>query len=419
MRRSTERWLVVVLLSLTAVYAIAEELTLTTYYPSPRGVYEELRVTGRVGIGTMTPAEKLTVSGSAAPGDSAVIAIATPGTDPSHQATLNWITKDSNTNGALDLGDTGWHFTARGSTFINAAERDDLMLFRRSADTSWTHILSFDYPTGNVGIRTTAPTNELEVSGNVGVTGIITNPVAEDAVTPAFDGPVTLRDDQVVVQGKLQVQKLSNGSAIFTSGVDPFDQPVSVFMGSVIMSDGELKLEDRDALAADSGQFTILRAPWNNAGGPILESVWNAGAAGFGRVDLWNTVPTLTLSQRPAAGLPIRIAGMGAEGSANMSVWYDVDNNSSRDPNEAVSMQADAGGASITLDGDARGTWALQAHGCYWENGPNDNCGEPTGATCPAGYYAAGVRRKKGSGCGDGNEALDVTVDVYCCKNTP
>jgi len=28
----------------TTLYALAEELILTTYYPSPRGVYQELRV---------------------------------------------------------------------------------------------------------------------------------------------------------------------------------------------------------------------------------------------------------------------------------------------------------------------------------------------------------------------------------------
>ena len=36
---SVKPWLVVGLLLGTAVYALAEDLTLTTYYPSPRGVY--------------------------------------------------------------------------------------------------------------------------------------------------------------------------------------------------------------------------------------------------------------------------------------------------------------------------------------------------------------------------------------------
>ena len=55
-----------------AASAFAEEVTLTTYYPSPRGVYEELRTTdntflataaGSVGIGMTAPAAKLSVRG--------------------------------------------------------------------------------------------------------------------------------------------------------------------------------------------------------------------------------------------------------------------------------------------------------------------------------------------------------------------
>ena len=44
--RPIVNWLVVAgLLSVTA-YAVAEQLTVTTYYPSPRGVYDELRTVG-------------------------------------------------------------------------------------------------------------------------------------------------------------------------------------------------------------------------------------------------------------------------------------------------------------------------------------------------------------------------------------
>ena len=52
--------------------ASADDVTISTYYPSPRGVYEELRSTGnawlatqagRVGIGTDAPTERLEVNG--------------------------------------------------------------------------------------------------------------------------------------------------------------------------------------------------------------------------------------------------------------------------------------------------------------------------------------------------------------------
>ncbi|MBI4596790.1 MAG: hypothetical protein HY737_00120 [Candidatus Omnitrophica bacterium] len=41
-----QRWLTITLLLATTAYCIAEEITLPTYYPSPRGVYQELRSTG-------------------------------------------------------------------------------------------------------------------------------------------------------------------------------------------------------------------------------------------------------------------------------------------------------------------------------------------------------------------------------------
>ncbi len=50
--RNVPGWFVVVLLLGVVAYALAEDLTLTTYYPSPRGVYQELRASGNVAIGT-------------------------------------------------------------------------------------------------------------------------------------------------------------------------------------------------------------------------------------------------------------------------------------------------------------------------------------------------------------------------------
>ena len=49
-------WLVVVLLLGTAVYALAEDITLTTYYPSPRGVYQELKTAGDMVVGNIATA---------------------------------------------------------------------------------------------------------------------------------------------------------------------------------------------------------------------------------------------------------------------------------------------------------------------------------------------------------------------------
>ena len=50
MRSSIQGWMVIVVLGATMVCAVAEDFNLTTYYPSPRGVYLALRV----GSGTVT-----------------------------------------------------------------------------------------------------------------------------------------------------------------------------------------------------------------------------------------------------------------------------------------------------------------------------------------------------------------------------
>ncbi|MBI4597495.1 MAG: hypothetical protein HY737_03740, partial [Candidatus Omnitrophica bacterium] len=45
MKQTLPGWLLIGLLLATTAYVVAEEITLTTYYPSPRGVYQELRST--------------------------------------------------------------------------------------------------------------------------------------------------------------------------------------------------------------------------------------------------------------------------------------------------------------------------------------------------------------------------------------
>ncbi len=70
MRGSLKTWLILGLLLSTLGYALAEDLTLTTYYPSPRGVYKELiatllkAVTLEVDNLTLNPPGNLTVPGT-------------------------------------------------------------------------------------------------------------------------------------------------------------------------------------------------------------------------------------------------------------------------------------------------------------------------------------------------------------------
>ena len=144
-----------------ATPALAEDITLTTFYPSPRGVYEELRTTnntllamqaGRVGIGTNNPADpavKLHVFGSGTGADIARIAV----TSTDNQAGISFLSDASGE--AVVYSPTG---------------TDDLRLLVGGADR--VSVTSG----GNVGIGTTTPTNRLTVAGEgsigVGYLGI-------------------------------------------------------------------------------------------------------------------------------------------------------------------------------------------------------------------------------------------------------
>lgn len=101
MRHAWIGWTAVALVLGGMTAAIAEDLTLSTYYPSPRGVYEELHTSGnaffatqhgRVGIGTTSPSATLEVNGSLrlAPGTAAG---AKPMCDSSRRGTL-WFSQD-------------------------------------------------------------------------------------------------------------------------------------------------------------------------------------------------------------------------------------------------------------------------------------------------------------------------------------
>ena len=78
MRSSLKTYAIVALLLGTLGYALAEEVTLTTYYPSPRGVYNQLLATSMTAQTiTLTPPGNLSVSGSLAVGPGA--SLGTPG----------------------------------------------------------------------------------------------------------------------------------------------------------------------------------------------------------------------------------------------------------------------------------------------------------------------------------------------------
>ena len=154
----------------TMVAAVAEDITLTTYYPSPRGVYQTLRSTGQttlaeaggnVGIGTAAPTTTLHVVGSAR--ITGVLQL--EGGGPSADRIL---TSDASGNATWRDPGTVANIVTGGGTvnriprWTAADELGDSEIFQ-SAGT-------------NIGIGTTAPSEKLHVVGNIFATGTISVP---------------------------------------------------------------------------------------------------------------------------------------------------------------------------------------------------------------------------------------------------
>jgi hypothetical protein len=172
MRTSLQGWLVLVVLLGTTVYAIAEEFTLTTYYPSPRGVYEMVRA----GLGTvLNPSAHVEVAGN---GSRALLHGESGGV---HTIIYS--------DGALGVGLTQAQALAAHPTFeVGGVSRlhDNLEMEvggstvtlsaaggNLTIDTSATNDALVLTSSGNLGIGQATPTQRLHVAGNGLFTGTL------------------------------------------------------------------------------------------------------------------------------------------------------------------------------------------------------------------------------------------------------
>ena len=150
---------ILLLLVLPCISLAEESLTITTYYPSPYGSYNELRTysntylaitSGKVGIGTTSPEAKLHLSGTA---DNAMII---DERDWNNKAMIYFREGGGTTYG----GYVGYNGLADGlqfNTLNNSVEKLGIFITR---------------DIGNVGIGTTTPGSyKLYVNGNVYVAG--------------------------------------------------------------------------------------------------------------------------------------------------------------------------------------------------------------------------------------------------------
>ncbi len=181
-----------------------ETLTITTYYPSPYGVYNQLQtnslgvgdndgdskldsgdvpatagdvwIKGNVGIGTTNPDAKVSIVGQSLilenPGSSNFAALSIAVANTNHDA-FSMVSVGSTCDEAWveynpKLRDSGMLRTdsqLTGGLHIIAGATNSPITF--SAGNSEPEIMRISGATGNVGIGTTAPQEKLDVSGNI------------------------------------------------------------------------------------------------------------------------------------------------------------------------------------------------------------------------------------------------------------
>ena len=190
MKTAWREWFVVGVLLATTAYVVAEELSLTTCYPSPKGAYQTLSSTssshfatyeGGVGIGTADPGTaKLAVMGgnvgigTTNPGDFRLDVLSANGPIRISRASHGVGGMGGILFGGYNANDalTSYAFITSNSTADTpGAESGSLDFYTANAGTLGSPKVSI-ISNGNVGIGTTDPNvGQLTIAGGLGAPG--------------------------------------------------------------------------------------------------------------------------------------------------------------------------------------------------------------------------------------------------------
>ncbi len=205
MRSSLKTYAIVTLLLGTLGYALAEDVTVTTYYPSPRGIYKQIQTTddtflatqgGRVGIGTTAPSTgKLVVLGG-----NVGIGTLNPLDELHIKNAPVPVTTDTELRLEYSGGPPG---TLDAYYSLSADSLGDFAIVDKAPTPSVKRLVVSN--TGNVGIGTTAPpTQKLEVAGTTQTQTAILTPLAVEPAPP--------------IEGMMYVNSIDGSLYLFTQG---------------------------------------------------------------------------------------------------------------------------------------------------------------------------------------------------------
>lgn len=225
------RWLLVLLFFVTGAYAVAENITLTTYYPSPRGVYQQLRATTEVDI-MATPSSPIPVGRGRLIIGGSIYGNPSGGICPEGSVWEDL----NNSGGAPQNGE------CRDATTINAANTQPGLYFGGTdvAPVSRVIVVGNNFSPGQAGnpltLRAGTPANSNNLNGGNLLlesgtsTGNGTSQIQFYTVTPNQGSGTTLRNPsekmRILGNGNVGIGTITPGSKLTVQGSSDATQVV-------------------------------------------------------------------------------------------------------------------------------------------------------------------------------------------------